>query len=69
MATNLSIDRDLIERALEVSGERTKKAGGYSRARRSTRPRCATDAVAAERRSARLTLCLLSYVSVMALRC
>ncbi len=26
MATNLSIDPDLIERALEVSGERTKKA-------------------------------------------
>ena len=26
MATNLSIDSDLIERALEVSGERTKKA-------------------------------------------
>lgn len=25
MATNLSIDPDLIERALEVSGERTKK--------------------------------------------
>jgi hypothetical protein len=26
MATNLSIDPDLIERALEVSGERTKRA-------------------------------------------
>ena len=26
MATNLSIDPDLIERAREVSGERTKKA-------------------------------------------
>jgi hypothetical protein len=26
MATNLSIDPDLIERALEVRGERTKKA-------------------------------------------
>lgn len=26
MATKLSIDTDLIERALEVSGERTKKA-------------------------------------------
>lgn len=26
MATNLSIDPDLIERTLEVSGERTKKA-------------------------------------------
>jgi Arc/MetJ family transcription regulator len=26
MATNLSIDPDLIEQALEVSGERTKKA-------------------------------------------
>ena len=26
MATNLSLDPDLIERALEVSGERTKKA-------------------------------------------
>jgi hypothetical protein len=26
VATNLSIDPDLIERALEVSGERTKKA-------------------------------------------
>jgi Arc/MetJ family transcription regulator len=26
MATNLSIDLDLLERALEVSGERTKKA-------------------------------------------
>ena len=26
-ATNLSLDPDLIERALEVSGERTKKAG------------------------------------------
>lgn len=26
MATNLSIDPDLIERALKVSGERTKKA-------------------------------------------
>ena len=26
MATNLAIDPDLIERALEVSGERTKKA-------------------------------------------
>lgn len=26
MATNLSIDPDLIERALAVSGERTKKA-------------------------------------------
>jgi hypothetical protein len=26
MATNLSIDPGLIERALEVSGERTKKA-------------------------------------------
>jgi len=26
MATNLSIDPELIERALEVSGERTKKA-------------------------------------------
>jgi hypothetical protein len=26
MATNLSIDPSLIERALEVSGERTKKA-------------------------------------------
>ena len=26
MATNLSIDPDLIERALQVSGERAKKA-------------------------------------------
>ena len=26
MATNLSIDPDLIEQALEVSGDRTKKA-------------------------------------------
>jgi len=26
MATNLSLDPDLIEQALEVSGERTKKA-------------------------------------------
>ena len=26
MATNLSIDPELIERALEVSGERTKKS-------------------------------------------
>lgn len=26
MATNLSIDPELIDRALEVSGERTKKA-------------------------------------------
>lgn len=26
MATNLSLDSDLVERALEVSGERTKKA-------------------------------------------
>jgi hypothetical protein len=26
MATNLSLDPDLIQRALEVSGERTKKA-------------------------------------------
>ena len=26
MATNLSIDPDLIQRALQVSGERTKKA-------------------------------------------
>jgi hypothetical protein len=26
MATNLSLDPDLINRALEVSGERTKKA-------------------------------------------
>jgi hypothetical protein len=26
MATDLSIDPDLLERALEVSGERTKKA-------------------------------------------
>ena len=26
MATKLSLDSDLIERALEVSGERTKKA-------------------------------------------
>jgi hypothetical protein len=26
MATNLSIDPDLIERALQVSGERTKEA-------------------------------------------
>src|SRR5262245_9734667 len=26
MATNLSLDPDLVERALEVSGERTKKA-------------------------------------------
>jgi hypothetical protein len=26
MATNLSLDPDLIERALKVSGERTKKA-------------------------------------------
>ena len=26
MATNLAIDPDLLERALEVSGERTKKA-------------------------------------------
>lgn len=26
MATNLSIDPDLLERALEVGGERTKKA-------------------------------------------
>ncbi len=26
MATNLAIDPDLIERALKVSGERTKKA-------------------------------------------
>lgn len=26
MATNLSIDPELIEKALEVSGERTKKA-------------------------------------------
>ncbi|HKK22570.1 MAG TPA: type II toxin-antitoxin system VapB family antitoxin [Pseudohaliea sp.] len=26
MATNLAIDPDLIERALELSGERTKKA-------------------------------------------
>ncbi len=26
MATNLAIDSELIERALEISGERTKKA-------------------------------------------
>ena len=26
MATNLSLDPDLLERSLEVSGERTKKA-------------------------------------------
>lgn len=26
MATNLSLDPDLIDRALEISGERTKKA-------------------------------------------
>ena len=26
MATNLAIDPDLLDRALEVSGERTKKA-------------------------------------------
>jgi Arc/MetJ family transcription regulator len=26
MATNLAIDPDLIERALEISGEKTKKA-------------------------------------------
>ena len=26
MATNLAIDPELIERALEISGERTKKA-------------------------------------------
>ena len=26
MATNLSIDPELLERALEISGERTKKA-------------------------------------------
>lgn len=26
MATNLSLDPDLIERALKISGERTKKA-------------------------------------------
>jgi len=26
MATNLSLDRELLERAVEVSGERTKKA-------------------------------------------
>ncbi|MEI9885130.1 MAG: type II toxin-antitoxin system VapB family antitoxin [Rhizomicrobium sp.] len=26
MATNLSIDPDLLDRALEVSGEKTKKA-------------------------------------------
>jgi Arc/MetJ family transcription regulator len=26
MATNLSIDPDLLERALKISGERTKKA-------------------------------------------
>ncbi len=26
MATNLSLDPDMIERAVEVSGERTKKA-------------------------------------------
>ena len=26
MATNLSIDQNLLERALELSGERTKKA-------------------------------------------
>ncbi len=26
MATNLSIDPDLLDKALEVSGERTKKA-------------------------------------------
>jgi Arc/MetJ family transcription regulator len=26
MATNLAIDPDLIDRALEISGERTKKA-------------------------------------------
>ena len=26
MATNLSIDPDLLERALEISGEKTKKA-------------------------------------------
>jgi hypothetical protein len=30
MATNLSIDPDLLERALEVSGERTKKAQGLA---------------------------------------
>jgi len=32
MATNLSIDPELIERALEVSGERTKKAAVRSSA-------------------------------------
>lgn len=26
MATNLSIDQDLLERALDIGGERTKKA-------------------------------------------
>jgi hypothetical protein len=30
MATNFSIDPDLIERALKVTGERTKKACGRS---------------------------------------
>jgi len=38
MATNLSLDPDLIDRAVEVSGERTKKAGGHPRARRVHRP-------------------------------
>jgi hypothetical protein len=37
MATNLSIDPDLLDRALAVSGERTKKAAVTRRSRSSSR--------------------------------
>ena len=37
MATNLSLDPELIARALEVSGERTKKAAGCSPPSKATR--------------------------------
>ena len=37
MATNLSIDSELIECALKLSGERTKKAAVTKRCRNSSR--------------------------------
>ena len=36
MATNLSLDPKLIERAVEVSGEKTKKAAVTRRSRNSS---------------------------------
>jgi len=57
MATNLAIDPDLIERALELSGERTKKAAVTKALLSSGHWRCAATGRRTSRRSGGFGMC------------